>query len=170
MPAVRSEIDGAVWLALIREGRTNAQIADHFGCTVRTLDRRRRDDASLNQAILALRAELAAANTPEHGTPGLYRRGCRCRPCVSANTARCYAERMAYRARRGLPPPDPTRGRPLKITEAVRLVEPTRATPRAVIEQAIARGHSTRRIMTDHAVDYPTVQAARQALDEAVAS
>lgn len=153
-------IDTERLLALVRDGYTNAQLADAFGCTVRTIDRRRAADPALSQAIITIRAEIAAASRPDHGTHRRYAIGCRCEPCTAANTLRCYEERMGRRARLGMPPPNPNRGRPRSTRQVSRprVLAPLAPT---LIAQAIARGESTSRIMRQLACDYDAIQAVR---------
>lgn len=59
---------------LAAEGRTNEQLAAHFGVSVRTLQRKRAADPTLNQAILQARESYLASLVPEHGTLSRYRR------------------------------------------------------------------------------------------------
>lgn len=161
------KIDPEKLLELVRDGYTNAQLAEAFGCTVRTIDRRRHDDPDLTVAIIAARAELAAANAPQHGTNARYVRGCRCRPCTDANTIRCREERLARRARHGQQPPDPSLGRPRTVAATVQPVRIISADPEILIGQAIARGETTSAIMQRLGCDYATVAAVRESLNEA---
>lgn len=163
-------IDSVELLQLVREGYTNAQLADHFACTVRTIDRRRHDDPSLSKAIIAARAALTASKTPEHGAPRRYALGCRCRPCTDANSLRCRNERLARRARRGLPPPDPNRGRRRSVAETIRPGRICNPSLETRVAQAIARGESTSAIMQRLGCGYTDVQAVRDALNKALAS
>lgn len=161
-------IDRDAYLELVRDGRTNEQIACHFGCTVRTLDRRRAADPDLNRAIIEARAEIAR-NTPlpDHGTAARYRRGCRCGTCTSGNTRRHYEGMLLRRQRAGLPPPDPHRGRRRSNAQVNRGGRIDNPSPRTLIEQALARGESTLSIMSRLSVDYAAVKTVRDALLQA---
>lgn len=166
----RLMIDTDRLLELVRDGHTNAEIAAALGCTLRTIQRRRAADRELSQAIIDARRSIAEANAPGHGSHARYVRGCRCRPCTSANTIRCRNERLARRARNGLPPPDPNRGRRRSVAETVvrgEIFQPSRDT---LIAQAIARGERTTAIMQRLACSYEAVAAVRASMDEAVAS
>lgn len=157
-------------ISLAAEGLTNQQIADRLGFTVRTLDRDRAKYPALSDGIKAARRVYLEDHRPGHSTPRRYAIGCRCRPCTAANTIRCYEERMARRARLGLPPPDPNRGRRRSVAETVRpglIVNPSRETQ---IAQAIARGEPTSLIMRRLTCEYEAVQAVRESLTEAAAS
>lgn len=155
-------------LELVRDGLTNAQIAAQFGCTVRTIDRRRAADPDLSREIIRVRAELAALNAPDHGTIQCYRHGCHCRACTSANTIRCREGNLARRARRGLPAPDPNRGRRRSVASAARLGTISNPSRDTLIAQAIARGESTSAIMQRLSCLYEDVAAVRDSLDELV--
>jgi len=167
----RSDLDPARLIHLVEAGYTNQQLADAFGCTVRTIDRHRGASPDLNAAIIAARKQLAQQNQPQHGTPRRYAIGCRCRSCTDANTIRCRNDRLTRRARLGLPPPNPNRGRPRTVAEtaqsAALTINPSRS---ILIAQAIARGEPTTRIMQRLGCEYADVQSVRESLAQAVAS
>lgn len=97
-----------------------------------------------------------------HGKASTYQAyGCRCRPCTTAHSAYCRPYGAAWLARqRGELPPL----RPKQATA------PRRRPPAPIgqqIEQAIARGLPTTRIMDVLGVTYQQVQDARTAIEQA---
>ena len=151
-------------IALAAAGLTNQQIADRLGCTVRTLDRRRAADPALTEAIKDARAELVELRPC--GTTAAYRRGCHCDDCRAANAEARRQWDLRNRQRRGLPPPNPRRGR--QPTRRIATSSP--ATQRVRIEQAIANGKTTTWIMDAFDCDYRTVKTIRDAMSELAAS
>lgn len=155
-------------VSLARNGATNDQIAKALSVAGRTLCRDRAADPELNEAIKAARTEYAAENRVPCGTPTRYGAGCRCADCREAQRIRHYEWTLTRRARLGLPPPNPRRGRrakPYGTRTPVLVLSLTEQ-----VEQAIAAGHMVSRIMAEHSISYELYREIRDGLDQVVAS
>lgn len=159
----RLRSDPQAILALVKAGRTNAEIARQLGVCTRTLDRWRAADPDLSEAIKAARAGTFWHTPAPCGTTAAYQRHLRRHEptdaaCRLANT---LAGRAQYAASKGAAGVDSTRGRPRCYPDVPASTPEPVTDLRVLIEQALARGWPTSRIMLELSVDYRTVKKIR---------